>query len=83
MAVPAMLPVAVTGAAPKRVGRKGRRQIAYAVGVVVDFRMTDVTTGDTDTKRNMGVGTRHCGASEGAQWPGPLPLGEGRTRAIG
>jgi hypothetical protein len=51
--------------------------------VVVDFRMTDVTTGDTDTKRNMGVDTRHCGASEGAQWPGPLPLGEGRTRAIG
>ncbi len=60
MAVPAMLlPVAATGAAPERVGCKGRRQIAYAVSVVVDFRMDDVTTGDTDTKRNMGVGTRH------------------------
>lgn len=59
MAVPAMLPVAATGAAPERVGCKGRRQIAYAVSVVVDFRMADVTTGDTDTKRNMGVGTRH------------------------
>jgi len=81
VAVPAMLPVAVTGAVRPRC--IGRRQIAYAVGVVVNFGMADIATGDTDAKRNMGVGTRHYGASEGTQCPGPLSLGEGRTGAIG
>lgn len=83
MAVPAMLPMAVTGAAPELVRCIGRWQIAYAVGVIVNFGMADIATGDTDAKWNMGVGTRHCGASEGAQCPGPPPLGEGRTGAIG
>tara|TARA_B100001146_G_C15867340_1_gene300325 strand:- start:41 stop:292 length:252 start_codon:yes stop_codon:yes gene_type:complete len=82
MAVSAMLPMAVTGAAPERVRCVGRWQIAYAVGVIVDFGMADIATGGTGAKRNMGVGTRHCGVSEGTQCPGPLPLGEGRTGAI-
>lgn len=73
MAVPTMLPVAAAGAAPKSVGRVGRRQIAHAIGVVVDFSMADVAAGDTDTKRNMGVGTRHGGPPRVLSAPARCP----------
>lgn len=58
------------------------RQIADTVGVVVDFGTADVAKGDTDLKRDLSVGTRHGGTPR-VPGPGPLPLGEGRTGAIG
>lgn len=73
VAVPAVLPMAAARAAPERVGRVGRRQIANAVGVVVDFSMADVAAGDTDTKRNMGVGTRHGGPPRVLSAPARCP----------
>lgn len=59
--VPAPLPMAVSAATPHRVGIVERRQIAHTIGVIVDFGMTDIATGDTDTKRNVCVGARHAG----------------------
>ncbi|MFT4156853.1 MAG: hypothetical protein QM630_02835 [Microbacterium sp.] len=57
--VVAPLPVAMTAAARPCVIGKRTGQIAHAIGVVVDFGATDIATGDTNAKRNMGVGTRH------------------------
>lgn len=81
MAVPP--PGPVTAAAPRQditVIRVG--QIADTVGVVVDFGTTDVASGDTDLKRDVSVGTRHSEPPR-VPSPGPLPLDEGRTGAIG
>jgi hypothetical protein len=39
---------------------EGVGKVAHTIGVVVHFCAADVTPGDADTKRDVGVGTRHC-----------------------
>lgn len=58
-AVPKPGPVTVAAFRPQGVGIVGVGKVAYAVGVVVHFNTCDVATGDTDMKRDAGVGTRH------------------------
>lgn len=58
-AVPEPGPVTVATFTPQGVVIAGVGKVAYAVGVVVHFDARDVATGDTDMKRDVGVGTRH------------------------
>ena len=81
VAVPQPRPVTVA-TSRQDVTVVGVRQVADTVGVVVNFNTTDVATSDTDLKRDVSIGTRHSGTPR-VPGPGPLPLGEGRTGAIG
>ena len=81
VAVPQPRPVTVA-TSRQDVTVVGVRQVADTVGVVVNFNTTDVATSDTDLKRDVSIGTRHSEPPR-VPGPGPLPLGEGRTGAIG
>ena len=72
MTVPQPRPVAVAASPPKGVAIVRVREIAHSVGVVVDFRVSDVTAGDTNMKRDVNVGTRTL-APEGSGAPAAAP----------
>ena len=60
-AVPQPRPVTVAASLPEGVAIGGVGKVAHSVGVVVHFGAADITTGDTNAKRNMGICTRHWG----------------------
>ena len=70
VAVPQPGPVAVTASLPQGVPGVRVGQVAYAIGVVVDFSARDIAAGETNVERCVGVGTRHWGPPR-AQEPRP------------
>lgn len=72
VAVPQPGPVAVPTPVPPRFEGERVGEVADTVGVVVDFGAADVATSDPDSKRDVGMRTRHR-CLRGLRVPGRYP----------